>query len=85
MASARAKTAAQPAHLSDSGLGWPSRLPGHLRGLAPQIRLRRSCRPLSSVSQETAGALAISGTVALVQAREGYYQPVAGARHTSPH
>jgi len=34
----------------------------------------------SSVSEETAGALAISGTVALIQAREGNYMPVAGAR-----
>ena len=34
----------------------------------------------ASVSEETAGALAISGTVALVLAREGKYLPVAGAR-----
>jgi len=34
----------------------------------------------SSVSEETTGTLAISGTVALIQAREGNYMPVAGAR-----
>ena len=33
----------------------------------------------SSVSQETAGPLAISGTVALILSREGKYLPVAGA------
>lgn len=37
----------------------------------------------ASVSQETAGPLAISGTVALILAREGKYLPVAGARLVS--